>query len=317
MIEPTDEASVRVGCPVRREPHVDALVSRTNAPGRLDHPGDEKPEADREHRDRRQTGEHHDDEDDRRVKLSKHARQPFRRPPLRAPRTAWPAVEPLAVQPTSRCDAQRAAACRMCFHLGHQGMFPTLRFSNRLRPECNARIGQRLSEDQAIDAVPPALAARPRRSALSSELVVWRYPRIAADRRRRRRSIPRARSARRSGDIRSLRAFLDARLDPAAATGLALTLALVFAIGGGVLLGVLAYLVRTNSHLIGIDNGVAKWGNRHASTMSTHVLNAVTQLGSIYTSSCSASSSPSQRRSGSGASGSWRSSSPSWAARRF
>ena len=48
------------------------------------------------------------------------------------------------------------------------------------------------------------------------------------------------------------------------------------------LLGVLAYLVRTNSHLIGVDNGVAKWGNRHASATSTHVLNDVTQLGSIY-----------------------------------
>ena len=49
------------------------------------------------------------------------------------------------------------------------------------------------------------------------------------------------------------------------------------------MLGVLAYLVRSNGHLIGIDNGVAKWGNRHASAASTHVLNAITQLGSIYT----------------------------------
>src|SRR5882724_4817059 len=55
----------------------------------------------------------------------------------------------------------------------------------------------------------------------------------------------------------SLRAILDARLDPTTATGLALTLALVFAIGGGVLLGVLAFLVRTSSHLIGFDNSVA------------------------------------------------------------
>ena len=74
-----------------------------------------------------------------------------------------------------------------------------------------------------------------------------------------------------------------ARLDPAAATGLALTLALVFAIGGGVLLGVLAYLVRTNSGLTGIDRSVAKWGYQHASPISTHVLGAVTQLGNIYT----------------------------------
>ena len=40
----------------------------------------------------------------------------------------------------------------------------------------------------------------------------------------------------------------------------------------------LAYLVRTNSHFIGIDHGVAKWGNRHASSFSTHGLDAVTQL---------------------------------------
>ena len=56
-----------------------------------------------------------------------------------------------------------------------------------------------------------------------------------------------------------------------------------FVIGGGLLLGVLAYLVRTNSHLIGIDNSVAKWGNGHASALSTHGLDLVTQLGSIYT----------------------------------
>jgi undecaprenyl-diphosphatase len=76
---------------------------------------------------------------------------------------------------------------------------------------------------------------------------------------------------------------LDARLDPAAATGLALTLGLVVAIGGGLLFGALAYLVRANSHLIRIDSSVATWGNVHASTFSTHGLNAVTQLGSIYT----------------------------------
>src|SRR4051812_35325919 len=74
--------------------------------------------------------------------------------------------------------------------------------------------------------------------------------------------------ARKAGETiarhRSLRAILDARLDPATATGLALTLALDFAIGGGVLFGALAYLVRTNSHLIRFDSSVANWGNAHA-----------------------------------------------------
>jgi undecaprenyl-diphosphatase len=77
--------------------------------------------------------------------------------------------------------------------------------------------------------------------------------------------------------------MLDARLDPATATGLWLTIALALVIGGGVLLGTLAYLVRTSSHLIGLDNGVAKWGHAHATPLSTHGLNAVTWLGSINT----------------------------------
>jgi membrane-associated phospholipid phosphatase len=114
-------------------------------------------------------------------------------------------------------------------------------------------------------------------------LVTWRYPRIA----RPSAAPPTIDTARKVGETVGrhphLRTFLNARLDPAAATGLALTVAMIFSIGGGVLFGVLAYLVRTNSDLIGIDNGVAKWGSRHASTMSTHILNAVTQLGGIYT----------------------------------
>lgn len=113
-------------------------------------------------------------------------------------------------------------------------------------------------------------------------LVAWRYPRTTA-----RSAAPTLDAARKIGETvgkhSRLRAFKDARLDPAAATGLALTLAMVFAIGGGVLLGVLAYLMRTHSELIAIDNGVAKWGHRHASATSMRVLNDLTQLGGIYT----------------------------------
>lgn len=112
-------------------------------------------------------------------------------------------------------------------------------------------------------------------------VAVWRYPRIPGT-----PAVPTLAAARKVGETagrhRNLRAILDARLNPAAATGLALTLALAFVIGGGLVLGVLAYLVRTNSHLIGVDNSVAKWGNRHASATSTHLLNDVTQLGGIY-----------------------------------
>lgn len=96
---------------------------------------------------------------------------------------------------------------------------------------------------------------------------------------------PAVASAREVGELigrrQSLRRALRARLDPAAATGLALTLALLVVIGGGFLFAVLAYLVRSNAHLHGLDNGVAKWGFAHATAWSTRGLNAVTQLGDI------------------------------------
>ncbi len=54
------------------------------------------------------------------------------------------------------------------------------------------------------------------------------------------------------------------------------------AIGGGLLFGVLAYLVRSNGTVLGVDRDVAEWVNRHSSVSSTHVLNVITRLGSIY-----------------------------------
>ena len=85
------------------------------------------------------------------------------------------------------------------------------------------------------------------------------------------------------GKHRRLRRFGEKRLDPKATTGLAMTVALVLAIGGGLLLGALAYLVRSNGALLTIDRGVAKWGHSHASPTSQSLLNDITQLGSIYT----------------------------------
>jgi undecaprenyl-diphosphatase len=115
---------------------------------------------------------------------------------------------------------------------------------------------------------------------LATTLLVWRLPRTVAS------VQPSAEGARRIGEqvgrYATLRRALCTRVDPAAATGLALTIALVVVIGGGVLFGVLAYLVRSNAHLHGIDNGVARWGNAHGSAFSTDGLNVVTQLGGIY-----------------------------------
>lgn len=81
---------------------------------------------------------------------------------------------------------------------------------------------------------------------------------------------------------RRLRQFVAGRLDPGVMTGLALTVALVLAVGGGVVLSILAYLVRSSRQLRHLDNGVARWGHDHAGAVSTHGLDVVTQLGSLW-----------------------------------
>ena len=115
---------------------------------------------------------------------------------------------------------------------------------------------------------------------LATGFLVWRLPRSVAA------SRPAIEGAQKVGETigryGALRRALKARLEPAAATGLALTLALLVVIGGGVLFALLAYLVRANAHLHRVDNGVAKWGSAHASALSTDGLNVVTQLGGIY-----------------------------------
>jgi membrane-associated phospholipid phosphatase len=99
----------------------------------------------------------------------------------------------------------------------------------------------------------------------------------------RRPAAPAMRTARKAGAVMRRHpgrtSALAARLDPGAATGLALTLALLIIVLGGVLLGVLAYLVRSNTDLVRLDNSVANWGDEHASQPATDGLDAVTNLG--------------------------------------
>jgi membrane-associated phospholipid phosphatase len=76
-----------------------------------------------------------------------------------------------------------------------------------------------------------------------------------------------------------LRAAVATRLDPEQATGLALTLALVVIVGGGLVLGGLTLIVRETHGLIAVDSSAANWGDRHATAASTFGLKAVTKLG--------------------------------------
>jgi membrane-associated phospholipid phosphatase len=84
------------------------------------------------------------------------------------------------------------------------------------------------------------------------------------------------------GHHRRLRRTITSRLNPEVATGLALTVALGAVVLGGIILGTLAYLVRTNSHLIDLDASVAQWGADHAGPVSNRGLTAITQLGAAW-----------------------------------
>src|SRR5690349_7110331 len=119
-------------------------------------------------------------------------------------------------------------------------------------------------------------------AACTATLAAWRYPRLSAG-----SPAPAFEAARKAGEAvakrPSLRSRVAPRLDPHAATGLALTLALLLAIGGGVGLGVLAYLERTNGHLNRLDRSVGSWGYDPRSPVSTDGLRVGTQLGAITT----------------------------------
>lgn len=79
-----------------------------------------------------------------------------------------------------------------------------------------------------------------------------------------------------------LRRLLVERLDPGVATGLALTLALGGIVLGGLVLAVLAYLVRSSDRLVELDESVAQWGFDHASDLSDDALTLVTTLGETW-----------------------------------
>ncbi len=79
-----------------------------------------------------------------------------------------------------------------------------------------------------------------------------------------------------------LRRVVVRRLDPTVATGLALTVALLLVVAGGVVLAVLAYLVRANDTLLRLDRSVAIWGDEHALPFSRTGLEIVTTMGETW-----------------------------------
>jgi undecaprenyl-diphosphatase len=69
------------------------------------------------------------------------------------------------------------------------------------------------------------------------------------------------------------------RLDPAEATGLALTAALALIFVAGLLFGLVAGMVSTRTGLYHYDAGAAAWGARHATRTTVRAFQTITQLG--------------------------------------
>lgn len=86
-----------------------------------------------------------------------------------------------------------------------------------------------------------------------------------------------------SGAAVLARRWMPTGIEADADTGIALTLALVPIFGGGLVLAVLALVVRGTDALAGIDGSVARWGADHASSWSTQGLKLVTDLGETWT----------------------------------
>ncbi len=84
---------------------------------------------------------------------------------------------------------------------------------------------------------------------------------------------------RRAPDAPPAATRLARRMDPEAATGLALTLALVVLVAGGVVLAVLAFVLRGDPDAIGLDAGAADWGFEHGTPFTNDVLDAITFVG--------------------------------------
>jgi membrane-associated phospholipid phosphatase len=77
--------------------------------------------------------------------------------------------------------------------------------------------------------------------------------------------------------------FLRRRLDPEAATGLALTIALGLILAAALGFGLISDMVTTQTGLYRYDASAAAWGAEHANPTSTWVLGLITWLGATVT----------------------------------
>jgi membrane-associated phospholipid phosphatase len=81
----------------------------------------------------------------------------------------------------------------------------------------------------------------------------------------------------------SARSFIRSRLDPATATGLVLTVALIGIVVSGAAVGLFAWMVRRDLGVVTVDFAVERWAEAHAAAFTDDVLEALTHLGDTET----------------------------------
>jgi membrane-associated phospholipid phosphatase len=79
------------------------------------------------------------------------------------------------------------------------------------------------------------------------------------------------------------RSFLRSRLDPATATGLVLTAALIGIVVAGAVVGLFAWMIRRDLGVVTVDLAVERWAEAHATAFTDGMLGALTHLGDTET----------------------------------
>jgi undecaprenyl-diphosphatase len=79
---------------------------------------------------------------------------------------------------------------------------------------------------------------------------------------------------------RSVRRFVRGRIDPHLATGWLVTAGALGAVLGGIIVGVMLWMVRADAGVARFDLALARWGSNHATDTTTAVSKVVTEAGS-------------------------------------
>ena len=80
-----------------------------------------------------------------------------------------------------------------------------------------------------------------------------------------------------------IRRFLRSRVERGVTTGLALTVGLIATVAAGVAIGILVYMVRTQTGLVEVDRAVERWSDPRMTAASISVLRLLTGLGATIT----------------------------------